>query len=217
MSRYLADAKFSSSVFVNFAGMAKVIKFPVPTPEKLGPQRVRKKKPCPDKKTSQLNLFTSGKIIRLHQLSAFEEALMLDEQNNRSAARAGYLKAIEEDDCIADAYCNLGIIDSQDGLTAKAIDAFTNCLKHDPRHYEAHYNLANLYAEVGNFALARVHYEIAIEIEPSFPNSYFNLGLTLAMSKQFKEAVKVLDEYKRLSPPENRQQAEELITKLISF
>jgi tetratricopeptide (TPR) repeat protein len=196
--------------------MAKVIKFPIPTPEKFGPEPVRKKKAGPDK-TGQLNLFANAKVIRLHQLSPFEEALMLDEQGNKTAARDMYLKAIEEGDCAPDAYCNLGIIESQNGLTAKAIDSFTQCLKHDPRHYEAHYNLANLYAEVGNFNLAKIHYEIAIEVEPSFTNSYFNLGLTLAMSKQFKEAVKVLDEYKKLSPPESQQQAEDLIQKLISF
>lgn len=198
--------------------MAKVIKFPVPAPEKFGPIRVRKKKACPDKKTGgQLNLFSNAKVIRLHQLTPFEEALLYDEQGKHGEAKVAYQKAIADSDCVADAYCNLGIIESQEGQTAKAIASFTQCLKHDPRHHEAHYNLANLYAEVGNLALAKVHYEIAIEIEPSFVNSYFNLGLTLAMSRQFREAVKVLDEYRKLSPPENQKQAEELISKLISF
>jgi tetratricopeptide (TPR) repeat protein len=196
--------------------MAKVIKFPIPTPEKLGPVRVQKKK-CGTSKSGQLNLFNSGKVIRLHQLGRFEEGLLQDQSGDLTAAKATYLKAIEEGDCMADAYCNLGIIESQEGHIAKAIDSFTQCLKNDPRHYEAHYNLANLYAEVGNFALARVHYEIAIEIEPSFTNSYFNLGLTLAMTKQFKEAVKVLHEYRRLSSPENQKQAEDLIRKLMTF
>lgn len=197
--------------------MAKVIKFPVPTPEKFGPERVRKKKQEQGRVPGQLNLFTQAKVIRLHQLSPFEEALMLDDQGERNKARIGYLKSIEECDCAADAYCNLGIIESQEGNTAKAIDCFTQCLRNDPRHYEAHYNLANLYAEVGNFSLAKVHYEIAIEIEPSFTNSYFNLGLTLAMIKQFKEAVKVLLEYRKLTPPENWKQANDLIEKLSSF
>ena len=216
MSRWRSDHSIFHLFFPTFVRMAKVIKFPIPTPEKFGPERVRKKKPGRDK-TGQLNLFTSGKIIRLNQLTPFEEALMLDEQGDKIRARTGYLKAIEDGDSIADAYCNLGIIECQNGLTAKAIDSFTQCLKHDPRHYEAHYNLANLYAEVGNLALAKIHYEIAIEIEPAFPNSYFNLGLTLAMSKQFKDAVKVLDEYKRLTPPDVAKQAEDLIQKLISF
>jgi tetratricopeptide (TPR) repeat protein len=197
--------------------MAKVIKFPVPTPEKFGPERVRSKKNEKGKVPGQLDLFSSGRIIRLHQLTPFEDALLLDDRGNKHGAKAAYIKAIDEGDCIADCYCNLGILESQDGNTARAIDCFTNCLKQDPRHHEAHYNLANLYAEVGNFALAKVHYEIAIEIEPSFTNSYFNLGLTLAMIRQFKDAVKILDQYRKLSPPEARKQAEDLISKLSSF
>lgn len=195
--------------------MAKVIKFPVQTPEKFGPERVRTKKRCGV--PGQLDLFTAARIIPLHQLTPFEEALMLDDQQNLAAARAGYLKAIEGGDCVADAYCNLGIIETQAGNTARAIDCFTRCLANDPRHYEAHYNLANLYAELGNLSLARAHYEIAIEIEPTFSNSYFNLGLTLAMSKQFKDAVRVLNEYRKLSPAESRKQADDLITKLSFF
>lgn len=194
--------------------MAKVIKFPIPTPEKFGPQRVRKKKCDSLGKTGQLNLFTSGKVVRLHQLGPFEEALMLDEQGNKTDAKKGYLKAIAEGDCMADALCNLAIIETQEGAIVKAIDHFTQSLKHEPRHYEAHYNLANLYAEVGNFGLAKIHYEIAIEIEPSFMNSYFNLGLTLAMVKDFKEAVRILKQYRKLSPNENHQQTDDLLQKL---
>lgn len=198
--------------------MAKVIKFPVPAPEKFGPERVRKKKDEGEEKTTnaQLNLFISAKVVRMHQLSPFDEALMMDDQGEKSKAKAGYQKAIDNGDSVADALCNLAIIESQEGITAKAIDHFTQCLKYEPRHHEAHYNLANLYAEIGNFPLARVHYEIAIEIEPSFSNSYFNLGLTLAMTKDFKEAVKAIQQYRELTPLENHRQTDELLFKLNS-
>jgi len=193
----------------------KVVKFPTPAPEKFGPQRVRKKKDEPTEKHGQLNLFSGGKVVRLNQLSPFEEALLIDDQGDSTTARARYLKAINEGDSVADAYCNLGILESQQGNHAKAIDCFTRCLKEEPRHYEAHYNLANLYAEVGNFALAKVHYQTAIEVEPMFSNSYFNLGLTLAMNKEFKEAITVLDQYRRLTPPEEHTLADDLISKLL--
>src|SRR3954464_15192419 len=141
--------------------MAKIVQFHVnPTPEKFGPQRALKKKGKEKPKAGQLNLFVgSGKVVRLNQLSPFEEALLLDEQDDKKSARLQYLKAIDAEDCIADAYCNIVIIDSQEGNYSKAIDCFTLALKANPRHYEAHYNLANLYAEVGNFALAKIHYE----------------------------------------------------------
>lgn len=194
--------------------MAKIIKFPLPTPEKFGPQRVRKRKEQRVGPTGQLNLFSGGKVIKLNQLTPFEEALLLDEQGNKARARIGYLQAIEQEDSVADAYCNLGIIESTDGAHAKAIDRFTLSLKADPRHFEAHYNLANLYAEIGNFPLAKAHYEISIQLEPTFPNSHFNLGLTLAMNKEFEPAVKSIKQFRKLAQPEDQKLADNLIEKL---
>ena len=195
--------------------MAKIIQFPLnPAPEKFGLQRVVKKKEKESRKPGQLNLFTGGKVVKLNQLSIFEEALLLDEGGDTKKARLCYQKAIREDDCAADAYCNLGIIESQEGNYPKAIDCFTLCLKVNPRHYEAHYNLANLYAEVGNHGLAKVHYGIAIELEPDFPNSYFNLGLTYAVMREYREAVENLKKYRELTPSEEHNQTDDLIAKL---
>jgi tetratricopeptide (TPR) repeat protein len=196
--------------------MAKVVKFPSITPEKFGLQRARRKKGDIQDKRGQLNLFSGGRVIRLNQLTSFEEALMLDDQGNLKDAKEKYKKAIEEQDSLADAYCNLGILESQEGNYAKAIDCFTLCLKHEARQYEAHYNLANLFAEVGNFSLAKIHYRVSIELEPSFPNNYFNLGLTLAMNKEFKEAVNVLQQYRALTPLEEHKQTDELIHQLVA-
>lgn len=195
--------------------MAKIIQFPLnPAPEKFGLQRARKTSGKEDVERGQLNLFTGGKVVKLNQLSVFEEALMLDEHGDIKQARRYYEKAIGADDCAADAWCNLGIIESQEGQYPKAIDCFTHCLKLDPRHYAAHYNLANLYAEVGNHGLAKIHYSIAIELEPNFPNSYFNLGLTLAVVKEYKDAVQYLKKYRDLTPAEEHKQTDDLIFKL---
>ena len=196
--------------------MAKIIKFPIPTPEKFGPQRVRKSKDLRREPNGQLNLFTGGKVVKLNQLSIFEEALQLDEQGDKPRARIGYLQAIEQEDSMADAYCNLAIIESLEGAHAKAIDSFTSCLKIDPRHFEAHYNLANLYGEIGNFPLAKAHYEISIQLEPSFPNSYFNLGLTFAMNKEFDKAIKTIKQFRKIAQPEDQLVADDLIQKLVS-
>jgi tetratricopeptide (TPR) repeat protein len=149
-------------------------------------------------------------------LSDFDEALIIDDQGDREKARKLYLKAIDKGDSPADAYCNLGIIEWQDGNQAKAVDYFTLSLRHDPRHFEAHYNLANLYGEIGNFPLAKAHYNISIEVEPNFSNSYFNLGLTLAMNKEFHDAVKILNQYRELTSPDDHSQADDLIQKLLS-
>jgi tetratricopeptide (TPR) repeat protein len=197
--------------------MAKIIQFSAnPAPEKFGPQRARTKKENGDEKPKpgQLNLFTGAKIVRLNQLSTFEEALLLDERGDAKAARQQYLNAIENGESVADSFCNLGILEWQEGNVTKAVDYFTKSLKQEPRHYEAHYNLANLYAEVGNYNLAKVHYEVAIELQPEFPNSYFNLGLTLAMNKEYASATKYLSTYRHLTPGEDHKQTDDLLAKL---
>jgi tetratricopeptide (TPR) repeat protein len=197
--------------------MGKLIQFPLSsTPEKFGLQRAQKKKKKEVGKPGQLNLFSGGKVVKLNQLSVFEEALLVDEQGDWQKAKQYYRKAIDEQDCPSDAYCNLGIIESQEGDYPKAIDCFTMSLKLNPRHYEAHYNLANLYAEVGNHALAKVHYNIAIELEPDFPNSYYNLGLTHALAREYKDAVRFLQKYRELTPAEEHGATDELISKLSS-
>lgn len=193
--------------------MAKVVKFPVQAPEKFGFKPVRKKRETPPLKPGQLNLFAGGKLIKLNQLTTFEEALMLDEQGD-DRAKQHYLAAIKEGDSLSDAYCNLGIIESKLRNFSKAVDCFTLALKEDPRHFEAHYNLANLYAELGNLPLAKVHYEMSISIEPEFPNSYFNLGLTLAMNKEVEEAILAFTNYKRMSTHDDHHQVNELIESL---
>src|SRR6266481_9491568 len=147
----------------------------------------------------QLSLFrpTGGPVARL--LTPFEEALMLHEQGDAKAAEF-YGEAIGEGDNVAEAYCNLGIIDLDRGNSIGALDNFTQSLKHDPRHVEAHYNLGNLYYDAGDFPLARLHYEAAAQIEPNFSLVYYNLALAYHRLGSVTAAVAALSRYKELEP-----------------
>ncbi len=191
----------------------RILELPSSNPEKFGSKRVQRDR---DKKgvEQQLNLFASGKVLQLHSLSPFEEALMVDERGDKESARDLYLKAIGAGDQTADAYCNLGILESQNENFVKAIDYLTLSLKYNPRHFEAHYNLANAYIEAGNLDLGILHYEVAIEVEPSFLNSYFNLGLALASAREYKRSITVLEKYCGLTLPEEHRAALDMIQKL---
>ncbi len=193
--------------------MGKIIWFPAKQPSKFGFERVKKqRKENPD----QLNLFSSGlgQILRLPaNIGPFEEALLLDERDD-SRAQEAYLRAISEGDLAADAYCNLGIMESKAGRRTKAFDCFTKSLEHDSRHFESHYNLGNLYFEGDNLRLAKMHYELAAAIDPTFPNLYFNLGLVLALLKEKKAAIDALVKYQLMATPEERRNADNLISGL---
>ena len=147
----------------------------------------------------QLNLFRvqTSRLARL--LTPFEEALLLHEQGDPSAADH-YLEAISEGDNVAEAYCNLGIINLERGQLSNALDNFTLSLKNDPRHVEAHYNLANLYYDAGDFQLAKLHYEAAAKIEPGFSLVYFNLSLVYHKIGDLEAASVTLERYLQLEP-----------------
>ena len=193
--------------------MGKIIKLQGPA-SKFGFKRVRKRAAVED--PGQLQLFPqpAAQVLNLSfESGGFEQALLCDERGDSRAAEL-YRKAIEEGDCVADAHCNLGIIESQKGNTARAFDCFTTSLKHNPRHLEAHYNLGNLYFDVNDFRLAQVHYEIAAEVDPLFANIYFNLALVQALNNDLAGAVRTLVKYQELVPEAEGRKADELLRNL---
>ncbi len=195
--------------------MGKILQFRVQAPSKLGFEKVKKGRKSGTSRQAQLNLFSpSGQILRLPPTTGpFEEALLLDERGDHRAYEC-YRNAISEGDSVADAYCNLGILESQAGRTAKAFDCFTKSLEHDPRHPESHYNLGNLYFEAGDLRLARTHYELAAELDPAFPNIYFNLGLVHALTEDYQAAIAALTTYRDLAPAGESSKAVELLESL---
>jgi tetratricopeptide (TPR) repeat protein len=149
----------------------------------------------------QMSLFRADPVqVQVSRLlTPFEEALVLHEQGDVTAAEF-YEQAISEGDNVAEAYCNLGIIELDRGNTIGALEKFTHSLKNDPRHVEAHYNLANLYYDAGDFPLARLHYEAATQIEPNFALVYYNLALVYHRLNNVDGARQALNKYKDLEP-----------------
>ena len=212
-----------------YKSLDNVIPFPGKAIPKFGFKRVKRRKADQMEAAGQLNLFNPPRgrkpagfgrgdqsewgVNLPSTAGPFEEALVLDEGGDKNAARL-YWKAITLGDSVADAYCNLGIIECKQGNTSRAFNFFTNSLENDPRHFESHYNIANLYFETGDVRLARLHYEIAAEIKPEYPNVYFNLGLVHAINENFKAAVAALSNYKELAPDLDEGHADELLVNL---
>jgi tetratricopeptide (TPR) repeat protein len=153
----------------------------------------------------QLSLFRGAESARVARLlTPFEEALLLDDRSDPRAVES-YLEAINEGDNVAEAYCNLGIINKDLGQIGKALDNFTLALKHEPRHVEAHYNLGNLYFDAGELPLARLHYEAAAQIEPRFSLVYFNLALAHFKLNDLTAALAAIANYKELRQPDDEE------------
>jgi Flp pilus assembly protein TadD len=195
--------------------MGELLKLPVEA-SRFGYQRVRKRARRGED-PAQLDLFAPGtpQILEFRpELGWFEQALWFDERGDDRAAGL-YRKAIDEGDCVADAWCNLGILESQQGNTAQAFDCFTKALREDPRHAEAHFNLGNLYFELNDFKLAQVHYELATELDPELANAHFNLALVHAIHDDLPAAARALGRYRELVPEDEWRTAEDLLRRLI--
>lgn len=191
----------------------KIIPFPG-AEQRVAFERVKEKR-CGAESKAQLGLFEArnAEILPLGNLGSFELALRFDE-NGDDRAIEYYEKAIAEGDAGDDAYSNLGIIYTKSGDTVSAFDCFTRSLLQNPRHFESHYNLANLYFESGDVRMSRLHYEFAGSLEPEFPNVYFNLGLIYAVEENFPKAMEALSHFKALVPEEEGRKADELLISL---
>jgi tetratricopeptide (TPR) repeat protein len=194
--------------------MAQILKFPGQT-SKCDYRRAKRRAKTADN-PNQLDLFPrpAAQILSFApELSCFEQALISDERGDARAAEL-YEKAIEHGDCVADAYCNLGIIESQKGNASRAFDFLTAALQQNPRHSEAHYNLGNLYLDLNDLRLAQVHFEMAAQLDPSFANAYFNLALVEALNSNLPAALSALTKYQDLVPQDEGRKADELLQNL---
>jgi tetratricopeptide (TPR) repeat protein len=197
--------------------MARIHKLDTDRPAKFGFKKARARSTDHADWAAQLDLFnaaSAGRIVTLpSRLRPFEEALLLDERGIPSA-REAYQRAIDQGDCAADAYCNLGIIRYHAGEIEYAFECFTRALSGEPRHFESHYNLANLFFDRGELEAATVQYEIAAAIDSSFPNLYFNLGLVQAILERYEPAYRSLNTFRALAPDTDGQIADELLESL---
>lgn len=185
-------------------------------PVRLGHKKANNDKKSKMEEKGQLNLFEKkpAKIFSIEKkISSFEQAFLFDEKGDNHA-RQLYLKAIEENDCSADAFCNLGILEAHDGNYVKAIDYFSHALATEPRHFEAHFNLANLYFDIEDLKLARLHYEMAMKIDPDDANIYFNLGLVQAMQQDIDAAIDSLSAYSKMAGSHEAAKTRELLDQL---
>ncbi len=197
--------------------MAKIHRLTSEHPAKFGFKKARRRSSRLRDDPEQLDLFnaaSAGRIVVLPtRLSPFEEALLLDERGS-AAATSAYERAISEGDSVADAYCNLGIIHYHEGAVEQAVNSFTSALAEAPRHFESHFNLANLFFDRGEFEAAAHQYAVAARIHGDYPNLFFNQGLVLALLERYEPAFEALTTFRALAADEEGRIADDLLESL---
>lgn len=70
----------------------------------------------------------------------------------------------------------------------KAIEVYTNALKHYPENYEIYYNLGVCYSMINDFDIARKCFQKTVEINDDIYIAYYRLGQIALLYRDFDAA-----------------------------
>ncbi len=121
---------------------------------------------------------------------------------------AGKVIPLNPDD--ADAWYNLGIIESKSGRHRYAIEAFEEAVRLKPDFAEAWNSLGNSYLSMGAYGTAIGCYLNALRYKPDYAAAWWGLGSSYARSGNRSAALEAVQQLRRLDP----QKAESLYNQI---
>ena len=121
----------------------------------------------------------------------FRLAEALHRLRRYETAEVHYQKAVALDSSHAQAYIGLGKLYGDQGNRTKALVALQRALALADEA-SAHYYLGNFYASQGSYQQASIHYQQAVERQPSYEQAYVNLAGVYARQTEYSTAIQVL-------------------------
>jgi len=106
---------------------------------------------------------------------------------------------LEEDD-LAEAHYNLGVVLAEQGKTDEAVSEFRKALRLNPDDAEAHSNLGVALAEQGKIEEAIPEYQEALRLNLDYAEAHYNLGVALGKQGKTDEAIAEFRKALRLNP-----------------
>ena len=82
----------------------------------------------------------------------------------------------------------------------EALDLSTRALSFNPDNHGLHFNAANIYGELGMFALSEKHFNQAIMLNPNKAKYYFNFAVLYHRQKKFDSAKVFYNKVLALNP-----------------
>jgi tetratricopeptide (TPR) repeat protein len=109
----------------------------------------------------------SVQVNALQKIILYNYALALSAVGRRDEAIQQYTFALRLDPMFLPAYSNLGLLYMHKKDFPNAIASFETVLRSDPNHTTANLNLARIYMQTGNRALARDHVSRVLSVSPA--------------------------------------------------
>jgi tetratricopeptide (TPR) repeat protein len=104
------------------------------------------------------------------------------------------------------AFSNLGATLGELAEPAAALEAFRQALAHDPRGFTILNNIGVVCRELGRLDESAAALRDVVAINPGFVFGHYNLGHTLFLAGQYREALAAYEEGQRRDPQRNRRQ-----------
>jgi tetratricopeptide (TPR) repeat protein len=122
-------------------------------------------------------------------------SVYLNQQKSREA-QDSFERAIKlhasYPDTLPNAWNNLGLLATREGLAAEAIRYFQEALKLTPDHLVALDNLGNAYRQQKQWEEARKVFERALKVSPQDPEANYSLGMIFAQTNDNERAYEYL-------------------------
>ncbi len=111
---------------------------------------------------------------------ALERARSFVCRGDEAAAKSVYLEILNQDVTHFDALTELGTLAWESGHRSAALMAYHAAAQHHPNNKIGQVHLANILMDSGEFALARNHYDAALQLDASFAEAHQGMARVLA-------------------------------------
>ncbi len=98
------------------------------------------------------------------------------------------------------AFTTIGKLQAARNQSAEAVHAFQAALAIDPRHNQAHWQLADIHSRAGRANDAETAYATAVEANPDDPSALVWLGYFYYVNERYRDAIAPLERVSRLTP-----------------
>ena len=86
-------------------------------------------------------------------------------------------------------YFDMGVSNLVPNQYEKAIDDFTKAIELNPRYFDAYWQRASAYSNLGQYESALADYTKIIELKPNFAYPYYERGLVYLLLEQYNKSI----------------------------
>jgi len=142
----------------------------------------------------------TNKKSKLEAIRLNNDGLKFSILGNQEKAMEMFNKSIENNDKLADPYCNIANIYLQKGENKKALELYQKAIELDDTNPNYYFNLGVTYSIINKIDQAIKYYDLCLKYDPEYSNALKYLGNCLKDQKKFASALKIYRKWQMIEP-----------------